>query len=130
MFEAVITSNVKGGGSVLPQTLPIKALETTGDQQSPGREQVEQTGQKAGENRQSEERPEVTQKMLDALEKDIESIHSIGLTFSRHKETGRTIIKVMDKQSHELIREIPSEEVLNLAAKIDEMIGILFDKKV
>ena len=46
-----------------------------------------------------------------------------------HDETGRTMIKIMDKTTEKLIREIPSEDVLNLAAKIEEMIGILFDKK-
>ena len=47
-----------------------------------------------------------------------------------HDETGRTMIKIMDKATEKLIREIPSEDVLNLAAKIEEMIGILFDREV
>ena len=67
--------------------------------------------------------------MLVELEQDIETIHNIGLQFSMHKETGRTMIKIMDKATEKVIREIPSEEVLDLAAKIEEMIGILFDRK-
>ena len=77
-----------------------------------------------------EKASKVTQKMLAALEQDIESIHNIRIQFSMHDKTGRTMIKIMDKTTEKLIREIPSEEVLNLAAKIEEMIGILFDKKV
>lgn len=80
----------------------------------------------------SEEEPtkQVTPKMLMELEQDIETLHNVGLRFSLHDETGRTMIKIMDKTTKKLIREIPSEEVLNLAAKIEEMIGILFDRKV
>ena len=77
-----------------------------------------------------EDNQKVTEEMLSELEQDIETIHSIGLKFSKHDESGRTMIKVMDKQNEELIREIPSEEVLNLAAKIEEMIGLIFDQKV
>lgn len=73
---------------------------------------------------------EVTQEMLEELEMDIEAIHNIGLRFSKHNDTGRTMIKILDKETKELIREVPSEEALDLIARIEEMIGILFDRKV
>ncbi len=57
-------------------------------------------------------------------------MHNVGLNFSVHESTGRTIVKVIDKETEKLIREIPSEELLNMADKMGEMIGILFDKKV
>lgn len=76
-----------------------------------------------------ENEQEVTQEMLDELSTDLEVLHSIGLSFAKHEDTGRTFIKVMNKDTDELIREIPAEDVLNMAAKIDEMIGILFDAK-
>jgi flagellar protein FlaG len=37
---------------------------------------------------------------------------------------------VINRDTDELIREIPAEKVLDMAAKLDEMIGILFDAKV
>ena len=40
------------------------------------------------------------------------------------------MVRVVDKETEKLIREIPPEEFLNLAAKLDEMVGIIFDKKV
>jgi flagellar protein FlaG len=72
----------------------------------------------------------VSQVFLDELEKDIAMIHNVGLRFSVHEPTGRTIVKVIDKESQETVREIPAEEVLNLAAKLDEMMGMIFDKTV
>lgn len=37
------------------------------------------------------------------------------LSFSIDKDTGRTVIKVLDKKSQEVIRQIPAEEVMALA---------------
>jgi flagellar protein FlaG len=68
--------------------------------------------------------------MLKELEQDIQAMHNVGLRFSKHNDSGRTIIKVLDKENDQVIREIPAEDVLNLAAKMEEMIGILFDKEV
>lgn len=133
MFEAVnnISTKVPGSNSFSPKVIPLKPPASAGDQKTlektfPPEEQSAQAVQET----EKENNGQVTEKMLSELERDIETIHSIGLQFSKHDESGRTMIRVMDKQSHELIREIPAEEVLNLAAKIDEMIGILFDKKV
>jgi flagellar protein FlaG len=78
----------------------------------------------------SDRNQEISQQMLDELSMDLETLHSVGLSFAKHEDTGRTFIKVINKDTDELIREIPAEEVLDMAAKLDEMIGILFDAKV
>jgi len=85
---------------------------------------------KAAEETDKKKEEELSQAMLDELSQDIEMLHSVGLSFSRHDDTGRTIVKVINKDTDELIREIPSEKVLDMAAKLDEMVGILFDTKV
>ncbi|MCJ7616219.1 MAG: flagellar protein FlaG [Desulfobacterales bacterium] len=72
----------------------------------------------------------ISQALLNDVQHEIQKMYNIGLQFSVHKTTGRTIVKVVDKETEKLIREIPSEDLLNLADKLDEMIGILFDKKV
>jgi flagellar protein FlaG len=57
-------------------------------------------------------------------------IHHVGLQFSVHDDTGETVVRVVDKDTGELIRQIPPQELLDLAAKLEEMMGILFDKQV
>lgn len=49
--------------------------------------------------------------------------------FQYHEETNRVSIKVIDKDTKEVIREIPSEEALELIQKMWEMAGILVDEK-
>jgi flagellar protein FlaG len=57
-------------------------------------------------------------------------MQDVGLEFSHHKGSGKTIIRVVEKGTNKVIREIPSEEFLDLVEKMDQMIGLLFDKKV
>ena len=49
--------------------------------------------------------------------------------FQYHEETNRVSIKVIDKDTEEVIREIPSEEALELIQRMWEMAGILVDEK-
>ena len=51
------------------------------------------------------------------------------LSFSVSAETGRTIIKVYDAETDELIRQIPSEETIRLAESIDDSSANLFVKE-
>ena len=45
-----------------------------------------------------------------------------------HDRTGDLMVKVISKEDGEVIREIPSEEILNLASKVEEMVGILINE--
>lgn len=53
-----------------------------------------------------------------------------GLEFSVDKDSGRDVIKVIDKSSGDLVKQFPSEEVLTLVAKLSEMVGGFVDAKV
>jgi len=46
-----------------------------------------------------------------------------GLEFSVDKDSGRDVIKVIDKNSGDLIKQYPTEEVLDLVAKLSEATG-------
>ena len=45
-----------------------------------------------------------------------------------HEGTNRTIVKLIDLQTHEVIKEFPPEEMLNVIAGIWEQAGILVDR--
>ncbi|GJL49453.1 flagellar protein FlaG [Candidatus Nitrospira salsa] len=49
--------------------------------------------------------------------------------FSVEEELDRVVIKVVDRDSGELIRQIPSEEVLRAQRFYDEHSGILFEEE-
>ncbi len=88
--------------------------------------------QNKAEKRREEEKEKkevVSEVFLKNLKDNVEIIHKIGLNFTLHDSTGKTMVKVMNRDTDELIREIPSEEFLDFAAKMDEFVGLLFDKK-
>lgn len=51
------------------------------------------------------------------------------LHFSIDEDTGQTIIKVMDASTKEVIRQMPTEEALNIARTLDKVQGLLFNDK-
>lgn len=52
-----------------------------------------------------------------------------SLQFNIDDETGKTIVKVVDSTTNELIRQFPSEEMLSIAKAIDQMKGLLIQQK-
>lgn len=54
---------------------------------------------------------------------------SRSLEFSIDADTDRTIVKVVDKQTGDVIRQIPSEEALDIAKALDKSQGLLIKER-
>lgn len=65
---------------------------------------------------------------VEAVQKAVEPV-ARNLQFSIDKETGKTIISVVDSVTKEVIRQIPGEEILAIAKAIDRMQGLLLKQK-
>jgi flagellar protein FlaG len=50
------------------------------------------------------------------------------LTFQVDDESGRMVIRVMDAQTKDIIRQIPNEETLRFAQYVDGLVGMIFSK--
>lgn len=53
-----------------------------------------------------------------------------SLQFQVDEDSGRDVIKVLDKDTGDIIKQYPSEEVLNLVSKLSETAGLLIDHTV
>ncbi|TFV94000.1 flagellar protein FlaG, partial [Oxalobacteraceae bacterium OM1] len=62
------------------------------------------------------------------LNKAMESL-SRGLEFSIDDQTDRTVVKVVDTQTKEVIRQIPTEETLEISRALDQATGLLIRQK-
>lgn len=49
--------------------------------------------------------------------------------FKVHEGTGRIMVKLIDKETDEVIKEIPPEKILDLVASIWDLVGILVDER-
>jgi flagellar protein FlaG len=51
------------------------------------------------------------------------------LDFSVHEATNNVMVKVIDTETNEVIREFPPEKILDMIAKMWEMAGIIVDER-
>ena len=70
----------------------------------------------------------------EELVKPIQQINEVlrryGVEFQLSEDSGRTIIRLIDRENGELIRQIPPEEALNAAQRLEEVKGRLFSLEV
>ncbi|MBU2537303.1 MAG: flagellar protein FlaG [Proteobacteria bacterium] len=52
-----------------------------------------------------------------------------NLQFSIDNSSEDVVVRITDKKSGELIRQFPSEEILQLRNKLNDLVGMLFDGK-
>jgi len=52
------------------------------------------------------------------------------LTITTDDDTGVRVVKIVEKNSEKVIRQIPSEAVLKIAKYLDEIAGLLYNEKV
>jgi len=70
------------------------------------------------------ENPKPIEDVVDNVNEYVQTM-SRTLNFSIEKDTGQTVIKVVDSHTDELVRQIPSEEFLELAKALEKAKGIL-----
>ena len=75
----------------------------------------------------------ISSKQLEMVAQQLQSFvgeMNKGLEFLVDKDSGRDVIKVIDKKSGDLIKQYPSEEVLNLVSKLSDAAGALVNEKI
>ena len=68
------------------------------------------------------------QKALEEVEKAVAPMAQ-SLQFSLDKDSGKTVVKVMDTDTNEVIRQIPTEEVLAISKAVDKLKGLLIKQQ-
>lgn len=53
----------------------------------------------------------------------------LSLRFLMHEGSERWMVQVVDIQQDEIVREMPPENVLNVVAQIQSLIGVLLDER-
>ncbi len=79
------------------------------------------------EQQSEDQKRETIKKSVAELNKNINK-HTEA-KFGIHEDTKRITIKIVDKDTQELIREVPPEKTLDMIAKVWEIAGILVDER-
>lgn len=69
--------------------------------------------------------------VIEAIERANRAISGANrrFEFSIHEKTKQIMVKVINSDTNELVREIPPEKILDMVARMWEMAGILVDER-
>jgi flagellar protein FlaG len=68
--------------------------------------------------------PEQIAEAIATANKALKSVSS-SVEFSLDHGTGKTVIRIIDSSNHQVIRQVPSEEMLAIARAVDRLQGLL-----
>ncbi len=108
------SSNIRNTNAQTSQQFEFKAITPTGAQAA---QDIEQNIQELEADSQQ-------------LQKLSEIVTGRKLQFSVNKEIGSVVVSVVDTNTNQVLKQIPSEDMQKLKARIRKAIGTLFDKVV
>lgn len=106
-------------------TASVTKIETE-DQKKEGSDGNGSTQQQA--SREPQQASDQLRKAIAEMNKKINNTNQEAV-FGLHEDTNRVMIKIVDKETKETIKEFPPEKTLDMIARIWEMAGILVDEK-
>ena len=70
---------------------------------------------------------EQVKQAVEEINKSMQAL-SRGLVFSVDQDSQRTVVRVVDQKTEEVIRQIPTEEAIAISKSIDQAIGKLVNR--
>ena len=69
--------------------------------------------------------------LIEAIEKANRAISGANrrFEFTIHEKTKEIMIKVIDSDTNDVVREIPPEKILDMVARMWEMLGLIVDER-
>lgn len=114
------SANIEGSAQLAADTLAMDTKQTSGDGAGSGAE-----GQAAGQ--QAYAKSAQIKKAVEEINKNM--INTSEAIFGIHEETNRVTIKIVDKNTKEVVKEYPPEKTLDMIAKVWEMAGLMVDER-
>ncbi|MCK9294041.1 MAG: flagellar protein FlaG [Desulfobulbaceae bacterium] len=127
---SVVPTNVEREDAVKPPVQPVPQSSESdtvklNNQTRQGKSAQEDAG---GQGKLSQK------ELQDAVEEIQQRFQSMGSSFKfglyKNRETDSIVAQLRDKKTDEIIKQFPSDEVLKLREKLQDLVGLLFDEKV
>ena len=123
--RVTVTDAIPGKTVLLNRAAPVDSTVNSRSSQPPR----DTTGQEA---QVSVEAADYTARELAALMEGLNralNVFDIEATYYVYDSTSLKVIQIRYAQDHELIRQVPTQEFLEHARTLHELIGLLFDEK-
>lgn len=117
-----VQANIPSFNTPTQAVTPLQAAKET-DSQGNG---IERAATTAHEEQNSSATPSEAS-IKDATKRLQDFVSSVrnDIQFSTDDSTGQTVVKVIDKSTQEVLRQIPSKEALEIAQALDRFKGLL-----
>lgn len=107
------TVNVATSNQIAKDTIRIATQNTDADRQN-------------NSNQQAKAQNAQIKRAIEEINKRANNSEAI---FGIHDATNRVTIKIVDKETKEVLKEYPPEQTLDMIAKVWEMAGLMVDEK-
>ncbi len=91
--------------------------------------QIVESAQNDGRQNGASQQEPSNEQIRKAVEQMNKKMTHSEAVFGIHEETNRVTIKIVDKDTEEVIKEFPPEKTLDMIAKVWELAGLLVDEK-
>lgn len=146
VMQTVVNQGVKPSSAVSAPTTSqkpdgddaLKVSDMAESQMVEGGNEVSSTGNESPLNAISEGKAEKTETEDATQEQLKEAVSKMNdfaqnlqrdLKFSVDDSSGQTVVRVIDSQTDEVVRQIPSEEALDLMNRFQESTGLIFKRE-
>ena len=68
--------------------------------------------------------------VVTTLNEFVNQVGGTKIAFDVDEATGHSVVKVLNKETGELIRQVPPEQLLALMAKMEQLSGLIFNREV
>ncbi|MBP3603877.1 MAG: flagellar protein FlaG [Lachnospiraceae bacterium] len=107
----------------------MNAYDQTTAKVAAAEKQDSQSGQEGSMSNAQQQQQATNEQIKKAVENLNKNMSHSEAVFGIHEQTNRVTIKIVDKETKEVIKELPPEKTLDMIAKAWELAGLLVDEK-
>jgi len=115
---------------VTPISNGQNALVGAASQEQSQRQHIERALRQAAPAEAATRKVTSAEELVEPIKRINETLRPYALQFDLENDHAQVIIRIVDTETGEQIRQIPSEEVLRIAEQLDEIQGLLVQQQV
>jgi len=104
-------------------------VQTTAAAEPVGAAQIVAQGTQNAQSAATQPSQAKVEKAIEEINKAMKSLSQDGLEFSVDKDTNFSVVKIIDKQTNQVIRQLPSQATIEIAKALDKLQGLLIKQE-
>lgn len=128
-----MVDTIKNVATIVEQDPSLSRAGQVDRDKRPGKDKAPQGAPDAPRQTGERKIPQQSVGEVSNVVKDINTmVHQVAATkvsFDVDEDTGRSVVRVLNKETGEVIRQVPPEELLTLMARMRQLSGLIFSEE-